>query len=80
MSFLAKGRLYSRNEEHGNAIVTVFLAGSVPSGKNGNGSCCAVVTPTLAAGKGFGQFMSRRRWAARFRDQRSGPGPQHCVE
>ena len=56
MSFLAKGRLYSRNEEHGNAIVTVFLAGSVPSGKNGNGSCCAVVTPTLAAGKGFGQF------------------------
>jgi hypothetical protein len=39
-----------------NAIVTVFFAGSIPTGKNGNGSCCAVVTPTLAVGKGFGQF------------------------
>jgi hypothetical protein len=56
ISFLAKERLYSRNEEHGNGIVTVFLAGSVPTGKNGNGSCCAVVTPTLAMGKGYGQW------------------------
>ncbi|MGA8940821.1 MAG: hypothetical protein WB439_16785 [Acidobacteriaceae bacterium] len=56
MSFLMKERLYSRNEEHGNGIVTVFLAGSVPTGKNGNGSCCAVVTPTLAMGKGYGQW------------------------
>jgi hypothetical protein len=56
ISFLAKGRIYSRNEEHGNAIVTAFLAGSIPTGKNGNGSCCAVVTPTLAVGKGFGQY------------------------
>jgi hypothetical protein len=36
--------------------VTVFLAASVPTGKNANGSCCAVVTPTLAVGKGFGQL------------------------
>jgi len=56
ISFLAKERIYSRNEEHGNAIVTAFLAGSMPTGKNGNGSCCAVVTPTIAVGKGFGQF------------------------
>lgn len=56
ISFLSKGRIYSRNEEHGNAIVAAFLSGSIPTGKNGNGSCCAVVTPTLAAGKGFGQF------------------------
>ena len=56
VSFLAKIRIYSRNEEHGNAIVTAFYAGSIPTGKNGNGSCCAVVTPTLAAGKGFGKF------------------------
>ena len=54
VSFLAKERLFSRNEEHGNGIVAVFLAGSIPTGKNGNGSCCAVVTPTLAVGKGFG--------------------------
>lgn len=56
ISFLAKTRFYSRNEEHGNAIVTTFLTGSIPTGKNGNGSCCAVVTPTLAVGKGIGQF------------------------
>lgn len=54
VSFLMKGRIFSRNEEHGNAILTAFLGASVPTGKNGNGSCCAVVTPTLAGGKGFG--------------------------
>lgn len=56
ISFLLKERFYSRNEEHGNAIVTAFLGATVPTGKNGNGSCCAVVTPTLAVGKGFGNF------------------------
>ncbi len=56
ISFLGKYRFYARNEEHGNSIVTAFLIGSIPTGKNGNGSCCAVVTPTLALGKGFGQF------------------------
>lgn len=54
VSFLAKERIFARNEEHGNAIVTAFLAGSLPTGKNGNGSCCATVTPTVAVGKGFG--------------------------
>jgi hypothetical protein len=56
VSFLLKERIFSRNEEHGNAIVTAFLGASVPTGKNGNGSCCAVVTPTLAVGKGWGNF------------------------
>jgi hypothetical protein len=56
MSFLLKERLFARNEGHGNGIVTAFLAATIPTGKNGNGSCCAVVTPTLAVGKGFGQF------------------------
>lgn len=56
ISFNSKYRFYARNEEHGNAIVTAFFAASIPTGKNGNGSCCAVVTPTLAAGKGFGQL------------------------
>ena len=54
LSFNSKFRFFARNEEHGNAILTAFFAGSVPTGKNGNGSCCAVVTPTLAGGKGFG--------------------------
>ncbi len=54
VSFLLKERIFARNEEHGNAIVTAFVGASVPTGKNGNGSCCAIVTPTLAVGKGFG--------------------------
>jgi len=56
LSFLLKERLFSRNEEHGSAIATAFLAATIPTGKNGNGSCCAVVTPTLAVGKGFGKL------------------------
>lgn len=54
LSFLMKERLYSRNEQNGNSIVTLFFGGSVPTGKNGNGLCCAVVTPTLALGQGRG--------------------------
>jgi hypothetical protein len=54
VSFNSKFRFLARNEEHGNAIITAFLAGTYPTGKNGNGSCCAIVTPTLAVGKGFG--------------------------
>lgn len=56
VSFLLKERIFARNEEHGNAIITAFLGASVPTGKNGNGSCCAILTPTLAVGKGFGQL------------------------
>ena len=56
ISFLLKERFYSRNEEHGDAIITAFLGATIPTGKNGNGSCCAVVTPTLAVGKGWGNF------------------------
>jgi hypothetical protein len=54
ISFNSKYRFYARNEERGNTIVTAFFAATIPTGKNGNGSCCAVVTPTLAVGKGFG--------------------------
>jgi hypothetical protein len=54
VSFNSKFRILSRNEEHGNYILTAFLAASIPTGKDANGSCCAVVTPTLAGGKGFG--------------------------
>lgn len=56
MSFNSKYRFFARNEQHGNAIVTGFFAASIPTGKNGNGSCCASVTPTLAVGKGFRQI------------------------
>ncbi len=56
VAFRAKVRLYGSNEDHRNAIVTALLAASVPTGKNGNGSCCAILSPTLEAGKGFGKI------------------------
>lgn len=55
-SFLLKYRLASGNEEHGKYILTFFLGGSIPTGSYRNGSVAAVVTPTIAAGKGFGLF------------------------
>lgn len=55
-TFLLKYRLLSGNEERGKYIVTVFLAGSLATGSYKNGAAAAVVTPTIAAGKGFGRF------------------------
>jgi len=54
--FLVKVRLLSSNEEHDNYIVTAFMGFSVPTGSNVNGNGHALFTPTLAAGKGFGDF------------------------
>lgn len=54
VAFRAKYRMYGSNEEHHNAITTFDFAASVPTGKSGNGSCCAVLTPALEVGKGFG--------------------------
>ena len=56
VSFTMKYRLLARNEEHGSAIVTAFLGGSIPTGTYKNGSTSAIVTPTLAGGKGWGKF------------------------
>jgi hypothetical protein len=56
VSFNSKLRIFSRNEEHGNYILTAYLAATVPTGKNGNGSCCAAVTPSIGGGKGWGNF------------------------
>lgn len=56
VSFTMKYRFFSRNEKEGNAILTGFLAGSIPTGTYKNGSSSAIVTPTLAGGKGCGKF------------------------
>ena len=56
VSFLSKYRFFSRNEQHGNAILTGFLGGSIPTGTYKNGSVNATVSPSLAAGKGLGRF------------------------
>ncbi|MGB6089384.1 MAG: hypothetical protein WA721_10000 [Candidatus Binataceae bacterium] len=54
--FLVKLRLLSADEQHGNYIVTAFMGFSVPTGSNVNGNGHALFTPTLAMGKGFGDF------------------------
>jgi hypothetical protein len=55
-TFLIKYRLLSANEEKGNYIVTAFLGISAPTGDDGNSAGHALFTPTIAAGKGFGNF------------------------
>jgi len=56
VSFTMKYRLWARDEEAGNGILTAFLGGSIPTGTYKNGSSSAIVTPTLAGGKGWGRF------------------------
>ena len=55
-SFLMKFRFYASNEQHHNAIVTAFIAGSIPTGSYKNGSTDAILLPTLAMGKGYGRW------------------------
>ena len=56
MAFLLKYRMASGNPENGNYVVTAMVAATVPSGTYKNGSADALVTPTLALGKGWGNF------------------------
>jgi hypothetical protein len=56
LAFLVKYRLLSSNEEHGNYILTAFLGWSLPTGQYTNGALHAIITPTIAYGKGFHHF------------------------
>ena len=53
---LVKQRLFSENEQHGNAIVTAFLQLTAPTGGENFTGHAWVVTPTIAGGKGWGDF------------------------
>jgi hypothetical protein len=55
-AFLIKYRLLSANEQHGNYILTAFLGWSIPTGSHTNGALDAIITPTIAYGKGVGNF------------------------
>lgn len=55
-TFLIKYRLLSANKENGDYIVTAFMGFSVPTGDDGNSAGHALFTPTIAGGKGFGDF------------------------
>jgi hypothetical protein len=53
-SLLLKYRFLSANEERGNYIVTGFLGVSLPTGSDVFTNHTAIYTPTIAAGKGWG--------------------------
>ena len=65
-SFMMKYRFFAQPEEGHDAILTGFLAGSVPTGQYKNGSVSAIVTPTLAGGKGWGWFDVQATLAGTF--------------
>src|SRR4051794_24017712 len=52
VAFLLKYRLAAGNEKKGDYIVSAFIAGSIPTSTHRNGSTSAIVTPTIAGGKG----------------------------
>ncbi len=54
--FLVKYRIAAGNEEHGNYILTAFFQMSLPTGQYEQGALNPVITPTIAYGKGFGNF------------------------
>jgi len=56
VSFLLKYRFLAANEEHGNYLLTAFLGASIPTGSYTNGVKEATITPTIAGGKGWGDF------------------------
>jgi len=55
-SFLVKYRLLSANEDNGNYIVTAFMGITVPNGSDNTTSHHFSYSPTIAAGKGWGDF------------------------
>jgi hypothetical protein len=73
-SFLLKYRLLSANEENGNYILTGFLGLQVPTGSKDNTTDHYTVTPTLAAGKGWGDFDIQSTVGVGIPDNGSAPG------
>ncbi|MGA2247442.1 MAG: hypothetical protein ABSH48_20830 [Verrucomicrobiota bacterium] len=55
-SFLIKYRLLSANEQEGDYILTAFMGLSVPNGSDNTTGHHYLYTPTLAGGKGWGDF------------------------
>lgn len=63
---LVKYRLLSANEENGNYILTAFLGISAPTGTEHNSTGHALFTPTIAFGKGWGDFDVQSTVSATF--------------
>jgi hypothetical protein len=56
-SILTKFRILAANRAHGDYALTAFLAVTFPTGSYKNGSPHPVITPTIAGGKGLGDFV-----------------------
>jgi hypothetical protein len=54
--FLVKYQIAAGNEEHGNYILTAFYQMTFPTAQHQEGVSNSVITPTMAYGKGFGDF------------------------
>jgi hypothetical protein len=72
-SFLLKYRLLSANEEEGNYILTAFLGLSVPTGSADFTTHHYAVTPTVAFGKGWGDFDVQTTFGVSVPDDGSAP-------
>ena len=73
-SFLFKYRLLSANEQHGNYILTAFMGLSVPTGSQAFTENHYIVTPTIAFGKGWGDFDFQSTLGVSLPDNGSAPG------
>ncbi len=73
-SFLLKYRILSGNEENGDYILTAFLGLAVPTGSEVFTTHHYVITPTIAAGKGWGDFDVQSTLGMSFPDNGSAPG------
>ena len=71
-NLLFKYRILSANEESGNYILTAFLGVSVPTGSTHNTQDHAIFTPTIAFGKGWGDFDLQATLAASIPDNAVG--------
>jgi hypothetical protein len=56
LPLMVKFRISSASVSEGNYLVTFLLSATAPTGPPPNGAGAAVLTPTLAAGKGWGPF------------------------
>ncbi len=72
-NFLLKYRIASANEENGNYIVTGFLGLGVPTGSRDNTTNTYTVTPTIAAGKGWGDFDIQSTFGVALPDNLTSP-------
>jgi hypothetical protein len=56
IGFLAKYRIVSANEAHGDYMISAQVVGTAPTGSHSNGSPEGAVQPTLLIGKGQGKW------------------------